>query len=92
MSRPSQAMGWGGIPGGGQSKGRDRERGPDLAPAVLAVGVSHGTRVITGWGSSREAGPGHRGREKHVRELNSILKVGAGPKNILRMGCVGDSI
>lgn len=43
------------------------------------------------WGSGREAGPGHRGCEKHVRGLNSILKVGAGPKNILRMGCVGDS-
>lgn len=86
-------MGWGGIPGGGQSKGRDREQGPDLAPAVLAVphGVSHGARVIMAWGSGHEAGPGHRGCEKHVRGLNSILKVGAGPKNILRMGCVGDS-
>lgn len=47
---------------------------------------------VMGVQSGHKAGPDHRTHESHVRVLDSILKVRDGPKDIFKMGHVGDSI
>lgn len=68
--------------------------GPGLAPAVLVVGGSHVCREGGGCGvgSVPDTGPRHRSWENLGRGLNTILKVGAGPKHMFKMGYAGGSI
>lgn len=45
-----------------------------------------------GVGSVPDAGPDHRSWENLGRGLNTILKVGAGPKHMFKLGFAGGSI